>query len=239
MIALCSAQTSGGPAGILPNLAGFFRLKSSQADVAELCAHSQAKGLFWELSPGLLAPEARIMPLDQTASVRMCNLSAPQRLNLLHAGILLFTEVVLEGYPAKEIYLARIYEDSSPPLRMPMPYPAGPRSLFPIFSWRSVQAFTAPGWGAEVGTYDPTRPYDPGRTRAYNPRLRRPMPYPLGHRTSDLYLCYDLLGLGSLWYSLRGPRAPIRVALICIRVVLHTRRVGMFCLTMYSLTPHS
>ena len=26
--------------------------------------------------------------------------------------------------------------------------------------------------------------YDPGRTRAYNPRLRWPMPYPLGHRTS-------------------------------------------------------
>jgi hypothetical protein len=25
------------------------------------------KGLFWELSPGPLAPEARIMPLDQTA----------------------------------------------------------------------------------------------------------------------------------------------------------------------------
>ena len=24
---------------------------------------------------------------------------------------------------------------------------------------------------------------DPGRTRTYNPRLRRPMPYPLGHRT--------------------------------------------------------
>ena len=119
MIALCSAQTSGGRAGILPNLAGFFRLKSSQADVAELCAHSHTKGLFWELSPGTLAPEARIMPLDQTASGRMCNLSAGQRLNLLHAGILLFTEVVLEGYPAKEIYFARIYEDSSPPPRMP------------------------------------------------------------------------------------------------------------------------
>ena len=25
------------------------------------------------------------------------------------------------------------------------------------------------------------RPNDPGRTRTYNPRLRRPMPYPLGH----------------------------------------------------------
>ena len=28
----------------------------------------QQKGLFWELRPGPLAPEARIMPLDQTAS---------------------------------------------------------------------------------------------------------------------------------------------------------------------------
>ena len=27
-----------------------------------------SKGLFWELNPGPLAPEARIMPLDQTAS---------------------------------------------------------------------------------------------------------------------------------------------------------------------------
>ena len=26
------------------------------------------KGLFWELNPGPLAPEVRIMPLDQTAS---------------------------------------------------------------------------------------------------------------------------------------------------------------------------
>ena len=26
------------------------------------------QGLFWELSPGPLTPEARIMPLDQTAS---------------------------------------------------------------------------------------------------------------------------------------------------------------------------
>ena len=26
------------------------------------------KGLFWELNPGPLAPEARIMPLDQTAN---------------------------------------------------------------------------------------------------------------------------------------------------------------------------
>ena len=25
---------------------------------------------------------------------------------------------------------------------------------------------------------------DPGRTRTYNPRLRGPMPYPLGHRTT-------------------------------------------------------
>ena len=28
----------------------------------------EAKGLFWELSPGPLAPKGRIMPLDQTAS---------------------------------------------------------------------------------------------------------------------------------------------------------------------------
>ena len=27
------------------------------------------KGLFWELNPGPLAPEARIIPLDQTANV--------------------------------------------------------------------------------------------------------------------------------------------------------------------------
>ena len=26
------------------------------------------KGLFWELNPGPLAPEARIIPLDQTAN---------------------------------------------------------------------------------------------------------------------------------------------------------------------------
>ena len=35
------------------------------------------KGLFWELSPGPLAPEARIMPLDQTASVWPAKKSSP------------------------------------------------------------------------------------------------------------------------------------------------------------------
>ena len=34
---------------------------------AALSAQSST-GLFWELSPGPLAPEARIMPLDQTAN---------------------------------------------------------------------------------------------------------------------------------------------------------------------------
>ena len=29
---------------------------------------SVSQGLFWELNPGPLAPEARIMPLDQTAN---------------------------------------------------------------------------------------------------------------------------------------------------------------------------
>ena len=42
----------------------------------------QAKGLFWELNPGPLAPEARIMPLDQTAngahvSSGTCNYCSP------------------------------------------------------------------------------------------------------------------------------------------------------------------
>ena len=31
-----------------------------------------AKGLLWELNPGPLAPEARIIPLDQAASGRVC-----------------------------------------------------------------------------------------------------------------------------------------------------------------------
>jgi hypothetical protein len=33
------------------------------------CHQYLLKGLFWELNPGPLAPEARIMPLDQTANV--------------------------------------------------------------------------------------------------------------------------------------------------------------------------
>ena len=32
-----------------------------------------AEGLFRELNPGPLAPEARIMPLDQTASETQCH----------------------------------------------------------------------------------------------------------------------------------------------------------------------
>ena len=35
-------------------------------------------------------------------------------------------------------------------------------------------------FGAEVLL--PAEDNDPGRTRTCNPRLRRPMPYPLGHR---------------------------------------------------------
>ena len=33
-----------------------------------LFVHKLRQGLFWELNPGPLAPEARIIPLDQTAS---------------------------------------------------------------------------------------------------------------------------------------------------------------------------
>ena len=42
--------------------------KSSRPGLARRHGTRQAKGLFWELNPGPLAPEARIMPLDQTAS---------------------------------------------------------------------------------------------------------------------------------------------------------------------------
>ena len=37
------------------------------AGVKQVCA-LRIQGLFWELNPGPLAPEARIMPLDQTAN---------------------------------------------------------------------------------------------------------------------------------------------------------------------------
>ena len=42
--------------------------KSSRPGLVRRHGTRQAKGLSWELSPGPLAPEARIMPLDQTAS---------------------------------------------------------------------------------------------------------------------------------------------------------------------------
>ena len=35
---------------------------------------------------------------------------------------------------------------------------------------------------------------DPGRTRTYNPRLRRPMPYPLGHGARQQFLA-KMLGV--------------------------------------------
>ena len=41
--------------------------KAQLLSVCCICANS--KGLFWELNPGPLAPEARIIPLDQTANV--------------------------------------------------------------------------------------------------------------------------------------------------------------------------
>ena len=50
------------------------RLQRKRASRREPCRvggrafeDEQEQGLFWELSPGPLAPEARIMPLDQTA----------------------------------------------------------------------------------------------------------------------------------------------------------------------------
>ena len=42
-----------------------------------------AQGLFWELNPGPLAPEARIMPLDQTAMISC--VAGHQRTNVLSA----------------------------------------------------------------------------------------------------------------------------------------------------------
>ena len=45
---------------------------------AALACTALSKGLFWELNPGPLAPEARIMPLDQAAS------GLPLRMIVLH-----------------------------------------------------------------------------------------------------------------------------------------------------------
>ena len=44
------------------------KAKSSRPGLVRRHGTRQAKGLFWELIPGPLAPEARIMPPDQTAS---------------------------------------------------------------------------------------------------------------------------------------------------------------------------
>ena len=54
---------------------GLFAQEAANKKVqAGLAGHNQCRagcrkefGLFWELNPGPLAPEARIMPLDQTA----------------------------------------------------------------------------------------------------------------------------------------------------------------------------
>ena len=56
--------------------------KSSRPGLVRHDGTRQAKELFWELNPGPLAPEARIMPLDQTAngahvSSGTCNYCSP------------------------------------------------------------------------------------------------------------------------------------------------------------------
>ena len=43
------------------------QLQTTEEAFAVVPQHASA-GLFWELNPGLLAPEARIISLDQTAN---------------------------------------------------------------------------------------------------------------------------------------------------------------------------
>ena len=53
----------------------------------------------------------------------------------------------------------------------------------------------APSWGLRRRCK-----IDPGRTRTYNPRLRGPMPYPLGHRTSDVFLTPPASKSAPCWF---------------------------------------
>lgn len=54
---VCSSQDAVGPGSSI----GFF-------GGVDTGLQGQHQGLFWELNPGPPAPEAGIMPLDQTAS---------------------------------------------------------------------------------------------------------------------------------------------------------------------------
>ena len=55
------------------------------------------KGLFWELDPGFLAPEARIIPLDQTACVVYVFLPSPWNLLGAYSGTFRPIYVVLRS----------------------------------------------------------------------------------------------------------------------------------------------
>ena len=54
--------------------------------------------------------------------------------------------------------------------------------------------------GSSTGAEAALHTYDPGRPRAYNPQLRGPMPYPLGHRTSDKD-GFDAPRFSCIWWS--------------------------------------
>ena len=54
------------------------------------------KGLFWELNPGPLAPETRIIPLDQAAKViglTFCNLDKEQTLRYKYNKLLGYIDI--------------------------------------------------------------------------------------------------------------------------------------------------
>ena len=51
---------------------------------------------------------------------------------------------------------------------------------------------------------------DPGRTRTYNPRLRKPMPYPLGHGASRLTLAGEVCKQSARFLTFFPPRDPAK-----------------------------
>ena len=119
------------------------------------------EGLFWELNPGPLAPEARIMPLDQTAN--------------RDEGQWHDYATTLQNWKKGLFWELN-------------PGPLAPRARIMPLDQTAIGCDevmdTKSNWFERKKHSKTNLPNDPGKTRTCNLWFRGPTPYPLGHRTA-------------------------------------------------------
>ena len=157
-----------------------------KTEQASACSCMRKKGLLRELNPGPLAPWARIIPLDQAANWKW--------------NMFLNPSIGADDMSSQAFQLERKVRDQqhAPSLMVVDPMARCRKCCSALMFWlecsirKSKQKWTEEACRRGTGMCSPEfksacaiaaclGKNDPGRTRTCNPRLRRPMLFPLGH----------------------------------------------------------